>query len=301
MDLEKVKKIGIIGSGSLGTTLAACAAPKYDVVVKRRDISGGLAEEAIQRITRCLPSMVKRSIITEDQAKMAPDRIKITADFKDLKDCQVVFDATPDILSVKCAGFQTVSEICSPETIFMGTSACVSITSLAAGSGRPDRTMMAHFLTPVHLYTLVETVSALQSSQETMEFGERFLKDGLGKTVVRVKDTPGLVQDYFLFAYFNHACRALDAGLGTAEDIDTIVKAGFGVRLGPFELMDHLGMGSQVEACNAIYNQTLNKGFAPHHLVVKMVDAGYHGRLSGKGWYLWDDKGNKIGLNELPW
>jgi len=302
MRVDQVKRIGIIGSGALGPTLAACAAPKYEVVLKRRSISNGLKEEAMQRVTRCFPGMVKRNFITEEQAEVAPSRVKITDNFNDLKDCQVVFDATPDILSVKVEGFQAANKVCSPDTVFMGTSACVSITSLASGSGRPANTMMAHFLTPVHIYTLCETVAALQTSPETIEFGEKFLKEGLGKTVVRVKDTAGLIQDYFLFAYFNHACRALDAGLGTAEGIDTIVKAGFGVKLGPFELMDHLGMASQIDSCNAIYSQTLDKSFAAHPLVVKMVAAGYCGRLSPsrKGWYIWDEKGNKTGINNLP-
>jgi len=300
MKVEDVKQIGIIGCGTLGTTLAAAAAPKYEVVVKRRDISKGLAEEAMQRISRCFPSMVRRDTLKEEQIEVALSHISMTADFNNLKDCQVIFDATPDILELKIDNFAQLDKICPSDTVFLATSACISTTSLAAGSGRPDRVMMAHFLTPVHIYTVVETVPGLKTSQETVNFTEAFLKEGLGKTIIRCKDTPGLIQDYFLFAYFNHAIKLLASGAATVEDIDTMVKAGFGVRLGPFELMDHLGMGSQVQAHEAIYDQTFDKTFAPHPLLVKMVEAGYWGRAVGKGWYTWDEEGKKTGINKLP-
>jgi len=299
LKVEDVEKIGVIGCGTLGTTLAAAAAPKYRVVVKRRDISQGLGEEGLQRISQCFPSMVRRDTLKEEQIPTAISNISMTADFEDLKDCQMIFDATPDILELKTAGFTQLNKICPPDTVFLGTSACISTTLLAAGSGRPDRVMTAHFLTPVHIYTLVETVAGLQTGQETIEFVEAFLREGLAKTVARVKDTPGLIQDYFLFAYFNHAIKLLESNTATVEDIDTVIKAGFGVRLGPFELMDHLGMGSQIEANNAIYEQTLNRAFAPHPLLVKMVAAGYTGRAVGKGWYIWDKEGKKTGINEL--
>lgn len=299
MKVQDVKKIGVIGTGSLGTTLAAAAAPKYKVVVKRRDISKGLDKEALQRIDRCFPSMIKRNTLKEEQKGAALANVSITADFNDLKDCQVIFDATPDIMELKIDGFNKLNKICPQDTIFLGTSACVSTTALAAGSGRPDRVMMAHFLTPVHIYLEVETVPAIQTSQETIDFTEAFLRDGLGKIVIRVKDTPGLIQDYFLFAYFTHAIKLLNTGAATVEAIDNMVKAGFGVRLGPFELMDHMGMASQVFSQKAIYDQNNDKAFAPHPLLVKMVEAGYVGRSVGKGWYLWDEQGKKIGMNRI--
>jgi 3-hydroxybutyryl-CoA dehydrogenase len=299
MKINDVKKIGVIGCGALGTTLAACAAPKYKVVVKRREISNGLDKDALQRIDRCFPSMIKRNTLKEEEKSAALANVSVTADFKDLKDCQVIFDATPDILEQKTEGLAKLNKICPPETIFLGTSACVSTTGLAAGSGRPDRTMMAHFLTPVHIFIEVETVPAIQTSQETIGFTEAYLKEGLGKTIIRVKDTPGLIQDYFLFAYMNHAIKLLSSGAATVEAIDAMVKAGFGVRLGPFELMDHLGMGSQIFSEMAIYDQNHSTAFLPPSLLTKMVEAGYHGRSAGKGWYIWDEQGKKIGVNKI--
>ncbi|MFC1910026.1 3-hydroxyacyl-CoA dehydrogenase family protein [Chloroflexota bacterium] len=301
MKVNDVKRIGIVGSGVVGTTLAAATAQKYEVVVKRRDISKGLAEEAKSKIKRCFPSMVKREKLKEEQIDLAISHISITDNYQDLKNCQVIFDASPDILEVKIAAFAELDKVCPPETIFFCTSACVSVTSLAADSGRPDRTMTAHFMTPVHIWNSVEVAPAIQTSQETIAFAEAFLKEGMDKTIVRCKDTPGLIQDYFLFAYFNHAIEALQNGAGTVDAIDTMIKEGFGLRLGPFELMDHLGMGGQVGSTKGIYNQLYDKKFAPPPLLVKMVDAGYIGRIAGKGWYLWDEQGKKIGINQLPW
>src|SRR3972149_617366 len=122
MKVADVKKIGVIGLGSLGTTLAAAAAPKYKVVVKRRDISKGLDKDALQKIERCFPSMIKRNTLKEEQKEAAIANVAVTADFKDLRDWQGIFDATPDILEQKIDGFAQLNSICPPETIFLGTS-----------------------------------------------------------------------------------------------------------------------------------------------------------------------------------
>lgn len=299
MKVEDVKKVGIIGCGILGTTLAATAATKYEVVIKRRDISKGLDKEALNRISQCFPSMVKRNIITEEQKEVSLSHLSITEDFNDLKDCHVIFDAVPDIQELKISVFNQLNKICPKDTIFLVTSACVSATSVAAGSGRPDRVMTSHFLTPVHLYTLVETAPAFQTSRETIDFTLAFLEKGLWRTIIKCKDLPGLIQDNFLFSYFNHAISVFEAGYGTVEDIDNVIKAGFGVRLGPFELMDHMGLNAIIPATKAIYDQTLDKKFAPHPLIIKMVEAGYWGRAVGKGWYIWDEEGKKRGVSEL--
>jgi 3-hydroxybutyryl-CoA dehydrogenase len=299
MKVEDVKKIGIIGCGILGTTLAAAAAPDYEILVKRRDISNGLDDEAIKRISKCFPSMVRKNLITETQKDTSVSHITITDNFNDLKDCQIIFDAIPDILELKTENFALLDTICPPETIFLITSACVSVTTIASGSGRPDRVMTSHFLTPVHIYTLVEVAPAVQTSQKTIDFTLDFLERGLHRTIVRCKDLPGLIQDNFLFAYFTHAIKTLEAGFGTVEDIDTVIKAGFGVQLGPFELMDHMGLPPIIPATKAIYDQTLDKTYAPHPLLIKMVEAGYSGRKVGKGWYTWDDKGRKTGITKV--
>lgn len=293
MKLEDVKKIGIIGCGILGTTLAADTAPKYKIVIKRRSISQGLDQEALHRISQCFTRMIRKNLITEEQKVVALSNLSITEDFNELRDCQVIFDAIPDVLELKISGLNQLNKICSSDTIFLVTSACVSATGVAAGSGRPDRVMTSHFLTPVYLYNLVETAPAFQTSKETIDFTLAFLEKGLGKTIIKCKDLPGLIQDNFLFAYFNHAINVLELGYGTVEDIDTMIKAGFGVRLGPFELMDHMGMNAIIPATKAIYDQTLDKKFAPRPLMIKMAEAGYWGRVVGKGWYIWDEQGKK--------
>ena len=297
MKLEDVKKVGIIGCGTMGSTIAAAIAPKYPVIVK--EINKELADKGLQRISQCLSALVRRNVLTEVQKEVALSQVSMTTDLKDLKDCQVIIDAVPDILELKIANFADLNKICPSDTIFTTTSSLVSITALAQGSGRPDKVIGTHYNNPAHLMALVEVAPAIQTSQETIDFTMSFLKDGLGKTPIKCKDSPGYIVNYLFFPFLVHAVDALNLGLGTVEEIDNAIKLGLGHPMGPFELMDMFGLDACVQGFRTIYEQLHDQRYAPPSTLVKLVEAGYLGRKVGKGWYTYDERGKKTGITKL--
>lgn len=297
MKVGDVKRVGIIGCGVMGPTIAAAIAPKYPVIVK--ELNKKLAEKGFQSISNCLPQLVRRNIITEVQKEIALSQVTMTTELADLKDCQVVIDAVPDIMDLKISNFAELNKICSSEAVFTTTSSLISITALAAGSGRPDRVIGTHFNNPAHLMELVEVAPAVQTSEETTSFMMSFLKDGLGKTPIRCKDSPGFIVNYLFFPWLVRAIKALELGLGTVEDIDTAVRLGLGHRMGPFELMDMFGMHNNVDGFQRMYEQLHDEDYAPPSRLVKLFEAGHLGRMTGKGWYVYDEQGKKIGINKM--
>ena len=297
MKVEDVKKVGIIGCGVMGPTIAATVALKYPTVAK--EVNKELADRGFQSISQCLPALVRRNVITEVQKEVALSQVAMTTELADLKDCQVIIDAVPDILELKITNFAELNKICPPSTVFMTTSSLVSITAVAAGSGRPDRVIGTHFNNPAHLMDLVEVAPAVQTSEETTSFTMSFIKDGVGKTPIKCKDSPGYIVNYIFFPFLLHAIRALELGLGTVEDIYTAVRLGLGHRMGPFELMDMFGIDAMVSGPQAIYEQLNDERYAPHYLLIKLVEAGHLGRKTGKGWYLYDEQGKRIGINKM--
>jgi 3-hydroxybutyryl-CoA dehydrogenase len=292
-----VKKVGVIGCGVMGPTIAAAVAPKYPVIVK--ELNKKLAEKGEQSISNCLAQLVRRSIITEVQKEVALSQVTMTTELADLKDCQVVIDAVPDVMELKISNFAELNKKCSSEAVFTTTSSLISITALAAGSGRPDRVIGTHFNNPAHLMALVEVAPAVQTSEETTSFMMSFLKGGLDKTPIKCKDSPGYIVNYLFFPWLVRAIKALEMGLGTVEDIDTAVRLGLGHRMGPFELMDMFGMHNNVDGFQRMYEQLHDEAYAPPPRLVKLFEAGHLGRMTGKGWYVYDEQGKKVGINKM--
>lgn len=297
MEVGDVRKVGIIGCGVMGPTVAAAVAPKYPVIVK--ELNKKLADKGLQSISYGLSQLVRRSRITEVQKEIALSQVTMTTGLADLKDCQVVIDAVPDMMDLKISNFAELNKMCSSDAVFMTTSSLISITALAAGSGRPEKVIGTHFNNPAHLMELVEVAPAVQTSEETTSFVMSFIKDGLGKTPIKCKDSPGFIVNYLFFPWLVRAIKALEMGLGTVEDIDTAVRLGLGHRMGPFELMDMFGMHNNAHSFQKIYEQLHDEDYAPPPRLIKLFEAGHLGRMTGKGWYVYDEQGKKIGVNEM--
>lgn len=300
MELKDVKAVGVIGCGSIGHTIAAAVATRYPVIVK--ELNEELAAAGLKKVKGCFPALVKRGAITEVQQEIAASRISTVTKLEDLKNCQIVIDAVPDIMQLKISNFAELNKICPADAIFTSTASLLSVNAMAQGSGRPDRFVGTHFNNPAHIMALVEIAPALQTSKEVTDFVVSFMRDGLGKTTVLTKASPGYIVDYIFFPFLVRAIEALEIGLGTVEDIDNAIKLGLAHRKGPFELMDMFGNDSNVGGFQVMYEQFHDIRYAPPPTLVKLYEAGYLGQKVGKGWYTYDERGNKTGptdLNEL--
>lgn len=282
MKVEDIQKVGLMGCGTMGSTLVAALSPKFEMIAV--EATEELAGRVIKNVSACFNPFVKKGKMTEEQRDGTLSKVKVTTDIEELKDCQLVIDAVPDDLELKGKLLAKANEICSPDAIFSTTSSIMSITALAKKSNRPENFIGMHFCNPAHLMALVEVAPALQTSEETVEFAMDFCR-ALGKKPVKCKDRPGFIVNSLLFPFMISAVHALESGLATAEDIDTACKLGLGHPMGPFELLDMVSIDTSVVTFPVMYERTKDTRFATPLLIQQMYEAGYLGRKVGKGFY----------------
>ncbi len=282
MELKDIKKVGVVGCGTMGPTIAVAVSLKYETVVK--EVNEELAKKGYEKIQRFYPGLVRRKKITEEEAKAASERVKMVTEYEPLSECQIIIDATPDVFEIKAEVFKKLNELCPWNTVFTTTSSLLSITALAKESGRPDKFIGTHYCIPAHLMDLVEVARPVQTSDETYNLIIQFLKS-LGKTPVTTKDWPGFIVNYILFPYLVAALKAYQAGLGSPQDIDTAAKLGLGFPIGPFQLMDMSGLDAVLNALEILHKELGDDTYAPPPVLRKMVEAGYLGQKTGRGFY----------------
>jgi 3-hydroxybutyryl-CoA dehydrogenase len=284
--MATVRRAGVVGAGTMGSGIAiVLARAGLETVV--REVSPERLAAGRGRIEGFFDGGVRRGKLTPEQKDEALERVDWVTELGDLADCEIVVEAIWENLDAKKALFGELNDVCPPETIFVSNTSTLSVTAMAAGSHRPDRVVGMHFCNPAPLMKLVELSRALQTSEETfaraMAFGEQ-----LGKVVVSTKDSPGFVVNRFLIPFENDCIRALEAGLGTAEEIDKAVKLGLGYPMGTFELLDVVGLDIHYEVSMSLFRELHDRRFAPPPLVMKMIEAGYLGRKSGRGFYRYE-------------
>lgn len=286
MQLDEIKKIGIVGAGTMGNGIAHVSAQSgYSVILV--DTTRELLDKALKTISINLDRMVKREKITEQQKNEALARIKTSTDLGDLKSAQVVIEAIYENLEAKIGIFKQLDLQCPHDTILASNTSSLPITQLAGCTKRADRVIGMHFMNPVPMMQLVELIRGIATSDETYQL-IRSLSLGLGKTPVEVNDYPGFIANRILMPMINEACYALMEGVASAEDIDTVMKLGMNHPMGPLTLADFIGL----DVCHAIM-QVLYTGFSdskyrPCPLLWKMVQAGYLGRKTGHGFFVYD-------------
>ncbi len=281
--MGEIKRVGILGSGLMGTGIAQVAAQhEFDVVLRSRTLRN--AQAAVKKIESALKRLVDKEKLTAEAAKACVGRITPTEKLQDLSECQLVVESAAENIEVKRELFLQLDQICKPECILATNTSTLSVTDLAAATQRPDRVVGIHFFNPAPLMALVEVVPALTTSDEVVERAKEFAR-ACGKNPVQVQDRAGFIVNALLFPYLNNAVRLLELGVAGRDDIDTAMKDGCGFPLGPLAVLDLVGLDVSVSILNALYEEYGDPSMRPMPLLKRMVAAGQLGRKSGKGFY----------------
>jgi 3-hydroxybutyryl-CoA dehydrogenase len=277
------QKVGVLGSGIMGSGIAEVVAGAGATVIVRSR-SQATAEAMLAALEKSLAKQVDKGKRSQVDADSLRSRVSATTRLADLTDCDLVIESVVEDLDVKRALFNELNHIINPSAILTTNTSTLSVIELAMETSRPERVCGVHFFNPAPAMTIVEVVRPLCASDETMEAVTQFVV-ACGKEPVLVKDQAGFVVNALLFPYLNNAVRLLDQGVATKEDIDTAMKGGCGFPMGPFALLDLVGLDTSLAILDALYAEFADPNFAPVPLLRRMVSAGQLGRKSGKGFY----------------
>ncbi|WP_151448704.1 3-hydroxyacyl-CoA dehydrogenase family protein [Lacisediminimonas profundi] len=281
--MSDIKTIGVAGSGTMGAGIAIVAARAgFRTVVY--DTRQDALDRSRKQTADFFAKSVQRGKLTEEQVATIMANLVGTTNLSDLAACDLVIDAVFEDLRVKHDLFGKLNEVCPAHTIFASNTSTLSITEIAGGSGRDDRFVGMHFCLPAQLMKLVEMSPGLNTSEET--FSKAWAAcEAMGQRPVKTKDNPGFILNYFLVPYNNDAIRLVEAGVAEPADIDRAIKEGLGYPMGPLELLDLIGLDTQLLLCEALYGVTHEPRAACPPLVKRMIAAGHLGRKSGRGFY----------------
>ena len=278
-----IRSVGVLGCGLMGSGIAqVCAAAGYKTVV--REVDDILLNKGLGRVKKFLEDGVAKGKVTTGARDATLGNLSGTTTFDALKDCDVIIEAIVENLEQKQDTYASLDSVVSDRTIFVSNTSSLCITELAAATRRPDRFGGLHFFNPVPLMKLVEVIRALTTSDETYRTLFDFAQS-LGKEPITAPDRPGFIVNRLLVPYLLDAIRAYEHGLGTLEDIDKGMKLGCGYPMGPFTLLDFVGLDTTYYIANIMFEEFREPAYAPPPLLKRMVLAGYLGRKSGRGFY----------------
>jgi 3-hydroxybutyryl-CoA dehydrogenase len=285
-----IKVVGVIGSGIMGRGIAQVAAQSgYQVLMQ--DVSEQALESAMKVITKELDKGIERGKVTTEQKTQALANITTTTELNRMAAVDFVIEAAPEDLKIKWPIFEALDRICREDVILATNTTSQSITEIASVTKRTDKIIGLHFFNPVHKMKLVEMINGLETSQETTAVSEALSKS-FGKEVVQIKEYPGFVTSRMNAVIGNEAFNMLMEGLGTPEDIDKAIKLGLNHPMGPFEMVDLVGLDTRLKSLEYLHKM-LGEKYRPCPLHVQYVKAGRLGRKTGKGVYEYDETGNR--------
>ncbi|MFZ5509040.1 MAG: 3-hydroxybutyryl-CoA dehydrogenase [Pseudomonadota bacterium] len=277
------KKIGVVGAGTMGNGITqAFAVAGYDVTMT--DVAEAALQKGVATISASLDRLIKKDKMTADEKAAAMGRVKTASDVAALKDCDLIVEAATENLELKLKIFRQLDSLAPAETVLASNTSSISITKLAAATKRPDRVIGMHFFNPVPVMQLIELIRGLQTSDTTYAAVEAVSRK-IGKTPVQVRNSPGFVVNRMLCPMINEAIYALAEGLASAEQIDEAMKLGANHPIGPLALCDMIGLDVELAVMNVLFEGFKDPKYRPAPLLVEMVEAGYLGRKTGRGFF----------------
>jgi 3-hydroxybutyryl-CoA dehydrogenase len=289
--MSPIKSVFVVGAGVMGSGIAQVCA-QSGLAVSLYDVNASAMEKSLERIAWSVAKLIERGALSESKETIL-DRIDLTEDFTAASRADLAIEAVFEEPDLKARIFRTLDDMCRPACILASNTSAIPITNLASSTKRPDRFVGLHFFNPAPMMQVVEVVSGLATSEETMAQAMDFVRT-IGKEPIRVgRDIPGFLLNRINLVSYVEAIRLVEEGIGTVPDIDKGVRLAFGRRMGPFETGDLVGLDVSFGALTAIYEESKDVRYYPPLLLRRKVKAGHLGRKTGKGWYTYDEEGMK--------
>ena len=283
----RIEKVGVLGCGLMGAGIAeVCVKSGYPTVVL--EVEQSFLDQGMARVSASLDRAVAKQKLDQEARDVAWDRLSGTTELSDLAGCDIVIEAIIENLEAKRTAFAELDAIVGPETVFASNTSSLTITDIVTATTRPERFVGLHFFNPVPVMKLVEVVRTLLSSEETVDEMHEFVRS-LGKQPIACRDNSGFIVNRLLIPYLLDAIRAYEEGVGSVEDLDRGMQLGCGYPMGPFTLLDFVGLDTTYYIANIMFDEYREKRFAPPPLLKQMVSAGRLGRKSGRGFYDYSD------------
>ena len=293
----EIRQVGVLGCGLMGSGIAQVSATAgFSTVVL--EANQELCDRGLGNIVKRLERLVQKGSLQSDQKTAIAKRLHVTTDTAPLSNCDLIVEAITENLAEKNRMWRALDPILKREAILASNTSSVSITEMMVATSRPERFLGMHFMNPVPVMELVEVIRTIATDPIVYETAIEFTKK-LGKTPVRTSDRPGFIVNRLLVPYLLDAIRALEQGVGSVEDIDKSMKLGCGHPMGPFVLLDFVGLDTTYYIANILFDEFREPRFAPPSLLKRLVIAGWYGRKTGKGFYDYSDPNAPKALDHL--